>query len=104
MGLAEDLKTVADPQHRAAGRRMTLYRLHDRAETGNGAGAKVVAIAESARQHHHVRAAKIGVAVPDKVGIRAYALGRAQSIEVAVTAGKSNHRNPRHQSVSTSSR
>ena len=83
---------------------MALHRLHDRAEPGDGTGAKVVAVAEPTGQHHDVGSTKIGIAVPNKIGIRSDALGRAQGVEVAVAAGKSNHRHPGHQSVSTSRR
>ena len=53
-GLTEDLKPVADAQHRPALSRKGLDRLHDRAKPGNRSSAQIVAIAETAGHNDSV--------------------------------------------------
>src|SRR3954464_706837 len=104
MGLAQDLKAVADPEHRPPVGSMAADRLHDRAEAGDGPRPQIVSIAESARQNHDVGAAQIDFPVPDEVGLATVALGGSHGIEVAVAAGKPDHCHPWHQSSSMLSR
>ena len=62
--LGQNLKPVADAQHRPALRGEILHRLHDGAEARDGSGAQVVAVAEAARHDHGVGVAQRGVLVP----------------------------------------
>src|SRR5581483_10260745 len=48
-GLAEDLKAVADPEHRSAVGGELRDRSHDRREAGNRTAAEVVAVGKAAR-------------------------------------------------------
>ena len=102
-GLAQNLEPVADAQDRAAFPREALHRGHDRAESGDGAGAQVVAVAEAAGQHHHVGALQVGVAMPDEVGLRTRGCRRPERVDVAVAAGEPDDRDSAHQ-ASTSTR
>ena len=66
-GLEQNLKTVADAEHRPAGRGKRLHALHDGREAGDGAGAQVVAMREAAGQNDGVGALEAGVLVPDQL-------------------------------------
>ena len=82
--LAQGLKSVADAEQGAACRGVALNRLHDRAEPCDGARAKVVAVAEPARQNDNVGPSEISLAMPHEVGFGSIARRCAQRIEVAV--------------------
>src|SRR6478735_2853554 len=43
---------------------MLNYFLHDRRETGNGAGAQIIAVRETTRQHNKIATLQIVVFVP----------------------------------------
>ena len=65
-GLGEDLEAVADAENEAAVAGEALDGLHDGREAGNGAGAQVVAVGESAGDEDGVDAAEVFGIVPEK--------------------------------------
>jgi len=64
-GFAQDLKSVADTDDESTPPGETFDLYHDRRETGNGTGAKVVTVGKTTRKDDTVVAGKIGIAVPD---------------------------------------
>src|SRR5438128_1557175 len=68
-GLGEDLEAVADAEHGAPGAGEVGYRAHHRREAGDGAGAQVVAVGETPRQHHAVHPPQGGLVVPQQLGL-----------------------------------
>src|SRR5215216_180089 len=68
VSLAQDLKSVADPQERSPLRCVLLHRLHDGAEARDGTRSQIIAVAEAAGQDHNIRPSEVGVAMPDEVG------------------------------------
>jgi hypothetical protein len=86
-GLAEDLEAVADAEHRAAVARERHDRLHDRREPGDGAGAQVVAVGESAGDDDAVDAVQVGVAVPQWHDV-GHAARRQAGVDVVTGAGE----------------
>ena len=88
-GLEQDLKAVADAEHRSAGIGEGLDRGHHRREARDGAGAQVVAVREAAGQDDHVSAAERRVLVPDELGLLAeHVLRGVVGVVVAVRSGK----------------
>nr|BFE66751.1 hypothetical protein GCM10020092_000520 [Actinoplanes digitatis] len=71
VGLAEDLETVADAEHRQAAAGGVGDGLHDRREPGDGAAAQRVAVGETAGQDHGIDAVQVRVAVPEAHGLGA---------------------------------
>ncbi len=70
-GLAKDLEAIADTEDGFALGGETLDGLHDGTETGDGAGAEVIAIAESAGNDDGVKTGKGVFLVPDKTTLMA---------------------------------
>ena len=92
-GLEQNLKTVADAEHRTAGRGKGLHFLHDGREAGDGAGAQVVAVREPAGQDDDVGALEAGVLVPDQLGVLPqHVLRGVIRIVVAIGSGKDDDR------------
>ena len=88
-GFEQDLKAVADAEHRAAAVGERLHGAHDRREAGDRAGAQIVAVRESAGQDDDVGALQVGVLVPDELGVLAeHVLRGVIGVVVAVAAGK----------------
>src|SRR5215813_12329947 len=54
VGLAKDLKSVADSQDESALFSVRYYRLHDRRESSDCAGSEVVAVGESAGKNQNI--------------------------------------------------
>src|SRR6478609_9048079 len=69
--LDEHLEAVADAEHGQPLGRGILHLGHDRRERGDGAGAQVVAVAESAGQHEGVDTLEVVRAVPEGDGLGA---------------------------------
>src|SRR5689334_8564321 len=65
-GFAQNLKPIADAQHKASIGCKFLDGLHDRAETGNRAGAEIIAVAEPARNDDGVGIAQRSFLVPEQ--------------------------------------
>ena len=79
-GLGQHLEAVADAQHRpAAASACVAHRRHHRRESGQRAGAQVVAVAEAAGHDHGVDAPQIGVAVPQRDRLGAHQSRRRAS-------------------------
>ena len=92
-GLEQNLEAVADAEHRPAGGGELLDRSHHRREARDRAGPQVVAVRETAWKNHRVRAAKIGLLVPDELGFLAeHVLRRVIRVVIAVGSGKDNDR------------
>jgi hypothetical protein len=73
---AENLKAVADPEHRLASCRMLGHRLHRRREARERPRPQVVAVREASRHDHHVDALQVGLLVPDEARIAHSAAGK----------------------------
>ena len=65
-GLAQDLKAVADSEHRAAVRGEAGHGLHGGSEPGDRASPQVVAVGEPAGDDHGVEVREIRLLVPDE--------------------------------------
>src|SRR5918911_268871 len=65
--LAEDLKAVADAEHKAATRRKLLDGIHHGREARKRPGAQVVAVREAARNDDGIVRTQIRVTMPDEV-------------------------------------
>ena len=63
---AENLEAIANAQHQAARAREARDGIHHRRKTGDGAGAQVVAVRESAGQNDGVEAGEVLRLVPDE--------------------------------------
>src|SRR5262249_27301034 len=87
--LAGDLKAVADAEHRPAALGEFFDRRHHRRLRRHGADAQIVAVGESAGQHHRVAGAERRLLVPDEARVRAHhALQNMERVVVAVGPGK----------------
>src|SRR6185437_3867186 len=67
--LTSNLKAVTDGEHRATAFGEGDDVLHHRAESRDGAGAQVVAVAEAAGKHDDVALAQIVILVPEEHGL-----------------------------------
>ena len=67
-GLGQDLEAVADARPPGRPSAAKRHRLHDRGEAGQGPGPQVVAVGETAGEHHGVEAGQVVAAVPDQLG------------------------------------
>ena len=88
-GLGQNLKSIADAQHRPALRREILHGLHDGAEPRDGACAQIIPVAEASRHDDRVRVAERSFLVPRVM--RRVAQHVAQDMHrilVAVRSGK----------------
>jgi len=87
--LAEDLEAVADAEDEAAGVGEALDRLHDGCELGDGSGAEVVAIGESAGNEDGVAALEVFGGVPEiGDGLVHQSVDDVVGVVVAVRAGE----------------
>jgi hypothetical protein len=89
--LAEDLKTVADPEHGAARGSEGTYSLHDRAEPGYGSCTQVITVGESAWQHDYIRSEERFLLVPQDDRLLSEARANSSlAVEVAVRSGEAD--------------
>src|SRR5680860_1510445 len=103
--LAQDLEPVADADHEAAVASMGRDRVHYRGEACDGAGAKVVAVGETAGQDDDVGAVKVGLSVPQKLDPGSEPLQHERAVALAVGAGKHGDGGPhRHRGSTTTSK
>ena len=87
--LAEDLKAVANAEHRLARGGEFLHRPHDRAEPRDGAGAQIIAIAEAARNDDCVKSRQRIFLVPDEAALMPKDIDdRVERVLVAIGGGK----------------
>src|SRR2546423_1880767 len=88
----EHLKSVADAEYESARSRVTLDRLHDRRELRESAGAKVIAVCETAGDDHAVSAFEISVLVPEDLRVGAEeCLRHVQRIVIAIRTRQQNN-------------
>ena len=85
--LAQHLKAVADPEHEPAVVGELDHGLHRGREAGDGAGAQVVAVGESAGYDDRVGALEVALGVPDQLGV-AHARAGVERIDLVAGAGK----------------
>ena len=76
------------PSTRPPLRGMFPDHLHERGKPSDGTGAQVVAVGESARQHHHITAFEVGVGVPEGDRLSPNQLDRVGTVAVAPGARK----------------
>ncbi len=92
-GLTQHLKSVADTEDGQP----VAGRVHDRADhggkTSNRPGAKIVAIGESAGQHHRVHPAQLGVTMPERNSLATAELDGVRGVPVIQGARKGHHTN-----------
>ncbi len=88
--LAENLETVADPEHQPATGSKIAHRVHDRRTRGDGAAAQIVAIGKSAGHHHEIGAfGQRRLGMPDHRGFMTRdEPQRARHVALAIDAGK----------------
>jgi hypothetical protein len=90
-GFEQYLETIAEADHGAAGGSKSRHLVHDGREARNRAGPQVVAVRESAWQHHHVGPFQARLLVPDVLGVDAEDVpGCIVCVVVAVGAGEHN--------------
>ena len=68
-GFTQYLEPVADAQHQSSAVGELLHSSHDVAVSGNGAGAQIISIAETARDYDCIGIAQAGLFVPKQAGI-----------------------------------
>src|SRR5215203_1721527 len=88
MSFGQYLEAVADTQDGAARAGEVFERSHEVGEAGDGAGTQVIAVGESARHDHGVRALQVRVGVPELDRLGTHPLDGVQGVAVAVGAGK----------------
>ncbi len=91
---AQDLKTVTDPQHRAALLGKAPDLAHHGREARDGTRPQVVAMGEPARKHNALGARQVGVPMPHQLGLGAQCPEGMHHVVFAVGAGEDNHRRP----------
>lgn len=67
-GLAEDLKSIANPNHLPAAGGEFAHRLHDWRKLRNRPAPEVIAVGKSARDDHDIAVGQRGIFVPDRFG------------------------------------
>ena len=88
-GFTENLKTVADSEHKPAAFGKLLDRIHHRRKTRERAGAQIVAVRKTAGKDHRVVSRKICFTVPDEVDRLAHVFrDHVIGIVVAIRTGK----------------
>ena len=92
--LGEDLKAVADPEHRRPALGVRADRFDDGARFGDRAASKIVAVAEASRERDEVDPRrKLAVGVPGEANLgAAYLPQRANHFGVGVRAGEDDDR------------
>ena len=86
-GLAQDLKTVADPEHGASRGGESADRIHHRSDARDRAAPQVVAVRETAREHDcSGRSGKLLLVVPDQNRDGAQRPERPGGVSVVVRA------------------
>ena len=87
----EDLEAVADAQNQSAGFGESYHFIHYGREACQRPAAQIVAIGETARQHHQIGVLQVAVFVPDQVaGVTPLTKGTL-GVAVAVGAWESDH-------------
>ena len=66
VGFTENLEAIANAEHQATILGKLLHCLHHGAEARNGSGAKIIAVAETARHQHGIDIAHAAVLMPQK--------------------------------------
>src|SRR2546426_6306076 len=94
--LTQNLEPIADAEYGTARARVSGHRAQHRRKAGNGPGAKIIAVAEAARQDDRIRLLQVGIAVPDVIGVRPRRAGRVERVRVAVRAGEDDYSDTRH--------
>src|SRR6188508_3116222 len=84
--LAQDLKTVADPEDELPFRGEILHRVHHRRKSRQRTGPKIIAVGKSSGNDHRIVTAKIGFFVPDEID-RLTDVLRHNVIGVVITIG-----------------
>ena len=92
--LAEDLESVADPEHEAARRREVAHCRRRRGESRDRAAAEVVPVRESARHDDGVETGEVALLVPDRLGLRAERGERPERVPVVLRAGVRDDADP----------
>ena len=91
VGFAENLETVANADDGFAQGGEFGDRIHDGRETGDGAGAQVVAVGEAARQNERIERRKVRLFMPDaRLGMTEHLLDDVRTVAVAVGAGEND--------------
>src|SRR5690606_12577908 len=88
--LDEHLEAVADAEHGHPLGSGILHLAHDRCNRGDGAGAEVVAVAETAGQDDRIDALEVVVAVPQRDGLGARDAHGANRVAVIERAGEAD--------------
>ncbi len=88
--LAENLETVADPEHQPAANSEIAHRVHDRRTRRDGAATQVITVGKSAGYHHEIGAlGQRCLGMPHHRGFMARdEPQRARHIALAIDAGK----------------
>ena len=100
-GLAENLKSVTNSEHKSPALCKLFDRVHHRRKASERSGAKIVAVRKTAGQDHGVIAGEICLAVPDEIDWLADVF-RDHVIGVVITVGSGKNDNSKfHASIST---
>src|SRR6266511_338690 len=89
--LAQNLEPIADAEDGTARARVRGDRAQHRRKPGDGPGAKIITIAEAARQDDRIGLFQVGVAMPDVIGVRPRRAGRVERVRVAIRPGKDDY-------------
>src|SRR3954464_838834 len=87
-GFGQHLEAIADPEHQPAVVGKLFYRLHDRTESGDGAAAKIIAVAEATRNDYCVGVTERVFLVPNVARRVAKQPGGMNGILIAVGCWK----------------
>src|SRR2546425_1407664 len=86
--LTQNLEPVADAEYGTARARVSGHRAQHRRKAGNGPGAKIIAVAEAARQDDRIALLRAGIPGPDEIAAHPPPAGRASVSPAAVRPGK----------------
>ena len=96
-GFEQNLKPVADPQHRTAHLRERAHRGHHRGAGRHSACAQVVAVGESSRQDDRVQPIEGLLLMPDLLDLLAeHRAQHMDAITIAVAGGKDDDAESHH--------
>jgi hypothetical protein len=91
-GFEKNLKTVADSENQAAAAREFRDGVHDRRETGDGAGAEIVAVGKAAGKDDGVAIVEVFGLMPDEFdGFFEDAADGVKGVVIAVGPGKNDN-------------
>src|SRR5436309_11410202 len=90
MGLAQNLKAVADAQHQPALPGELRHLLHHRGEPGDRAGPEIVAVGEPSGHDHRIDALEVPIPVPEQHGV-ADPPGGLEGVHLVTRAGEADH-------------